>query len=324
MLQHPASLNAFQQYRQACSLLSDTSRATLPAWYQEALDLDYQVHIRHDGNSVRAFFYDRAKNEWSDAPPLSEATLTEEEAALIYAQQLLTHVRSLKGKSLGVVVHVADEFATAELKPGLDNPAALPDLRKIAFDTPGEILDDSSVPPNQASWRVIPYSAAGSETIGTTITLSRRLDPFFTVLRELGDSMNFPIITHSLSSPLVAMAGLHTVVSKDRGKPFVGVFLYPWFTVMAFFNEHHDLRLIRSLQHRGIRRPSNFRHALATTNASLEFEDPDLYVVPLGAEVDQKVAEDLERSFPDSHVETVNFPVEGPHPRVGSRDGSLG
>ncbi len=281
----------------------------MPAWYQEALDLDFQVHIRHDGNSVQAFFFDRAKNEWSDAPPLSEATLTEGEAASTYAQQILKHVRSLKGTSLGVVVHVADEFATAELKPELDNPAALPDLRETAFNMPGEILDDSSVPPDQASWRVVPYPATGSETIGTTITLSRRLDPFFTVLRELGDNENFPIVTHSLSAPLVAMAGLHSIVSKDRGKPFVGVFQYPWFTVMAFFNEHHDLRLIRSLQHRGIRRPSNFRHALSTTNASLEFEDPDLYIVPLGAEVDQKVPEDLERSFPDSHVETVKFPV---------------
>lgn len=313
-LEHPASLNAFQQFRQACSLLSETSRATLPAWYQEALDLDFQVHIRHDGTTVKAFFFNRSKNEWSDAPPLSEATLTEEEAASNYAQQLLKHVRSLKGTSLGIVVHIADEFATAELKPELDNPAALQDLRETAFNMPGEILDDSSTPPDQASWRVIPYPAAGSEVIGTTITLSRRLDPFFTILRDLGDSENFPIVTHSLSAPLVAMIALHSIVRKDSGKPLVGILQYPWFTVMAFFNEHHDLRLIRTLQHRGIRRPSNFRHALSTTNASLEFEDPDIYVVPLGAEVDQKVPGDLEKSFPESLVETVSFPVSGAVP----------
>jgi len=313
-LVHPASLNAFQQFRQACSLLSDTSRATLPAWYQEALDLDFQVHIRSDGTSVRAFFYDRAKKEWSDAPQISEATLTEQEAASTYAQQLLKHVRSLKGTSLGVVLHIADEFATAEMKPELNNPAALQDLRETAFDMPGEILDDSSVPPDQGSWRVLPYPASGSEVIGTTITVSRRLGPFVAVLRSLGDSENFPMVTHSLSAPLVAVMGLHSVVRKDRGKPAVGILQYPWFTVLAFFNEHHDLRLVRTLQHRGIRRPSNFRHALATTNASLEFVEPDLYVVPLGAEVDQKVPEDLERSFPGSLVETVAFPVPGPVP----------
>jgi hypothetical protein len=113
---------------------------------------------------------------------------------------------------------------------------------------------------------------------------------------------------------MVAIMGLHSVVRKDRGKPAVGILQYPWFTVMAFFNEHHDLRLIRTLQHRGIRRPSNFRHALATTNASLEFVEPDLYVVPLGAEVDRKIPEDLEGSFPDSFVETVGFPAPGTVP----------
>lgn len=313
-LEHPASLNAFRQYRQACSLLRETSRATLPAWYQEALDLDFQVHIRADGTTVRAFFFDRAKNEWSDAPTLSEAVLTDGDAVSTYAHQLLKHVRSLKGTSLGVVLHIADEFATAELKPVLDNPAALTDLRETAFNMPGEILDDSSVPPDQASWRVMPYPAAGSEVIGTTITISKRLDPFVSVLRELGNRQNFPVVTHSLAAPLVAIAGLHSVIRKDGGKPVVAILQYPWFTVMAFFNEHLDLRLVRTLQHRGIRRPSNFRHALATTNASLEFVEPDLYVVPLGAEVDQKVPEDLKRSFPDSLVETVNFPVPGAVP----------
>ncbi len=310
-LEHPAALNPFKRFRQACSLLSETSRATLPAWYQDALGLEFQIHIRHDGSSVQAFFFDRSKNEWSDVPPISEATLSNGELASTYAEQLLKHVRSLKGNSLGVVFHVADEFATAELKPELDNPAALPDLRENAFVKPGEILDDSSVPPDQASWRVIPYPAAGSEVIGTTITISRRFDPFLKILRDLGDKKNFPIVTHSLSAPLVALAGLHSVILPNRGKPVVAILQYPWFTMMAFFNEYHDLRLIRTLQHRGIRRPSNFRHALSTTNASLEFVEPDIYVVPLGAEVDLKVPEDLERSFPGSMVQTVQFPVVG-------------
>ena len=264
-----------------------------------------------DGDSIDAFFFVKSKNKWTDAPPISEAVFTNEEAAIAYAGQILQHARSLRGSSLGVVVHVADEFATAELKPELDNPAFLQDIRETAVDTPGDILDDSSVPADQASWRVIPYPAAGSEVIGTTVTTSRRLDLFFNVLRDLGNRSNFPIITHSLSSPLVIIAGLHSVVREDRAKPFVALMQYPWFTVMAFFNEHHDLRLIRTLQHRGVRRPSNFRHALATTNASLEFEEPDIYVVPLGAETDHAVSTDLSRSFPDSLVETVKFPVHG-------------
>lgn len=308
-LEHPASLNAFQQFRQACSILSETSRATLPAWYQEALELDFQLHIRSDGTSVHTFFHNRPKNEWSAGQPLTEETMADPEKAYAYAAQLIKDVRAIKGTSVGVILHIADEFATAELKPELDNPAALPDLRETVVHKPGEILDDSSVPPDQASWRVLPYPASGGEVIATTITLSRRLDRFLTALRQVGERSNFPVITHALSAPLVVVMGLPSAITPAPGKPFVAILQYPWFTAMAFFNEHSDLRLIRTLQHRGLRRPPNFRQALSTTNASLEFLDPDLFVIPLGGDVDAQVAVDLRESFPESAVLTARFPA---------------
>ncbi|QTN33780.1 hypothetical protein HZ994_16155 [Akkermansiaceae bacterium] len=313
-LEHPASLNAYQQFRQANAILKETSRAVLPAWYQEALELDFQIHIRIDGTSVRTFFFNRPANEWGEAPPLSEAALKDPEQALAFGNQILRNTRALKGNSLGVVLHIADEFATAELKPELDNPAALSDLRETAFQTPGEILDDSSVPPEQASWRVMPYPASGSEVIGTTITLSRSLADFLSVLRVLGEEQNFPIITHALSAPLVAISGMPTLIQPSGEKPFVCLLQYPWFTVLAFFSEHSELRLIRTLQHRGMRRPSNFRNALATTSASLEFVDPDIYLMPLSLDADQRFAEDLARNFPESSVVTVSHEAVGTLP----------
>lgn len=249
-----------------------------------------------------------------------------EEQATTFGTQLVDHVRSLKGSSVGVVLEIADEFATAELKPELDNPAALPELRASAFEMPAEVLDDSSVPPDQASWRVLPYPAAGAEVIGTTITISKRLDGFCRTLRSVGAEGNFPVIVHSLSAPLIAMMGLPLIIRADPMRPFVAIFQYPWFTAMAFFNEHSDLRLIRTLQHRGMRRPANFRHALATTNASLEFVDPDLYVIPLSEDADGKIPEDLQKSFPDSKVHDVRFAPVGalsanvPEPAISVSD----
>lgn len=233
---------------------------------------------------------------------------------MAFAAQLLKQVKEQKGTSLGVVIHIADEFATAELKPELDNPGVLNDLREKAFQAPAEILDDSSVPESQASWRVMPYPAEGSEVIGSTITISTRLENFISTLRTFGENKNFPIVVQSLSAPLVAIMGLSSIVRKDSEKPYVAILQYPWFTVMAFFNRHSDIRLIRTLQHRGMRRASNFRHALATTNASLEFVDPDLYVVPLAQEVDANITEDLRKSFPDSTVEMAALPITAPMP----------
>lgn len=313
-LVHPASLNALQQFRQANSLLRETSRATLPAWYQEALELDYQVHVRVDGARIDTFFYNKLKNEWTEGSPLTNSVFSDEEATTAFANHYLNQVRSLKGISLGVVVHLADEFSTAELDPELNNPAALPELREAIYHEPGKILDDTSIPADQASWRVMPYPAAGSEVIGTTISISRRLERFLSQLRNLGDERNFPIITHALSAPLVAIMGLSELIAGGRNKPLVAILQYPWFTAMAFFNEHLDLRLIRTLQHRGLRRPSNFRHSLATTNAALEFVDPDLYVVPLGEDVDTSLVGDLEKSFPESLIKRAEFPTVPPIP----------
>ncbi|MEP2775212.1 MAG: hypothetical protein ABJQ29_02060 [Luteolibacter sp.] len=313
-LEHPATLNPFQQFRQACALLSETSRAVLPAWYQDALELDFQLHIRIDGQSVRTFFHNRATKEWSAGIPLTEEVIGNEELTLAFAVQLLKQVKELKGTSVGVVLHIADEFATAELKPELDNPGALAELREKAYYSPAEILDDSSVSQSQASWRVMPYPAEASEAIGTTVTISTRLNPFICALRIFGESRNFPIVVQSLSAPLIAIMGLPSIIRKESENPYVAILQYPWFTAMAFFNKHSDLRLIRTLQHRGMRRASNFRHALATTNASLEFVDPDLYVVPLAPEVDNNMAEDLRKSFPQSFVDTASFPACGAIP----------
>jgi hypothetical protein len=329
-LQHPSSLNAFQRYRQACVILKKTSRASNPAWYQEALDLDLQLHIRTDAVSFSCFLHDRKKNQWSAGPAMREEILRDPSLSENFAREILKLARSHGGRSLGVILHVADEFATSELKPELDNPAALNDLRYAAIRDPASILEDATVSADQASWRVLPYPAAGAETIGTAITITRQYAPFLQSLRDTAAKENFPLITHALSAPLVVMAGLADSVKPTPGKPFIAILQYPSFTVMAFFNEHSDLRLVRTLQHRGIRRAGNFRNTLHTTNASLEFINPDLFVLPLGKEVDTQLVADLETSMPESRVELVDLPsIDGqpswcPEPWVTSQPPKTG
>jgi hypothetical protein len=308
-IQHPASLNVLQQFGQACSILKNTSRANNPAWYQDALELDFQLHIRPDGPQISSYYFDRKKDRWSAGPSLSEEILEDSSKLEPILTDVLRFARSNGATSLGVIIHIADEFATTELKPELDNPAALHDLRDTAVNDPASIVEDSSILADQASWRVIPYPAAGSEVIGTAITLTRQFAPFIATLRQTGERANFPIATQALSAPLVAIMGLPQSLQPTPGKAFVAILQYPWFTVLAFFNEHADLRLIRTLQHRGVRRATNFRNALATTSASLEFVDPDLFLLPLGPEVDTTLEANLRVTFSNSRVEVLNQPA---------------
>jgi hypothetical protein len=304
-IQHPKLLGAFQRFKQAGNLSRKTSRAINAAWYAEALDLGLQLHLRMDGATIISFYHDHSKSRWSNGPALTEEALYDSAKLSSFVSETLRYARASGASSLGVILHIADEFAITELKPDFDNPGALADIRAAALRDPGSILQDTSRTADQVSWRVIPYPAGGSAAIGTVITVSQHYAPLFKLLRETGEHENFPIITHALSAPLVALLGLGETIQPTAGKPFVAILQYPWFTTLAFFNGHSDLRLIRTLQHRGLRRPTNFRNSLATSNAALEFVDPDLFLVPLGSNVDATLAVDLQTSFTASRVEVV-------------------
>ena len=299
---HPSSLNKFRQFVQACGVLRETTRATNPAWYQEALDLPVQLHIRVDGPGITSYLFTRADGQWQPGPVLDEACLREPARMAETAIAALNLAQSRQAAALGVILHLADEFATAELKPELDNPAALPDLREAAIKDPASILADSSINPEQSSWRVLPYPGQGSQSIGTTIALSRQYASFIDVLRQTGETHNFPLVGCALSSPLVLMMGLPQLLPLEPGKSFVTILQYPWFTALVFCNEHADLMLIRTLQHRYQHRPANLRHALATTHASLEMVDPDLFILSLGETADHALESDLASAFPASRV----------------------
>jgi len=306
--QPPASLNALQQFDQACSILRNTTRASNPAWYQDALELNFQLHIRPNGPHISAFYWDGKKSQWSPGPSFTEEILGDAAKLEPVLTELLRHARAHGASALGVILHIADEFATTELKPELNNPASLPELREAAISDPASILEDSSILAAQASWRVLPYPAAGSEVIGTTVTVTRQYESLLTTLRQIGENANFPIITQALSAPLVALMGLAQSLVPTPDKPFVVILQYPWFTALAFFNEFADLRLIRTLQHRGIRKPTNFHNALATTNASLEFVDPDLFLMPLGQDVDTTLDGTLRARFTNCRIEVLAPP----------------
>jgi len=305
--QHPSALNPLQRYSQACAVLRSTSRARNDAWYRQALDLDFQLHLRADGTGVLCRAWTRKTGQWSTGPAVDEDTLKNPEKFPAFAAEVVAFAQKSGATAVGVVLHVADEFATTELKPSFDNPGALADLRVAAEVDPASILDDSSIPPDQNSWRILPYPAAGSEAIATTITLTRLYGPFLDQLRLAGEAANFPVVTHALSAPLVALLTIPRAVRPSEGRTFLTVLHYANFTVLAFFNEHGDLRLIRTLQHRGQRRPSNLRHAASTTTAALEFVDPEVYLLHLSPHADPGLIADLRVVFPSSRVEEIDW-----------------
>jgi hypothetical protein len=309
-LQHPSGLNLVQQYRQASHFLRRTSRAKNPAWYQHPLELDFQLHIRSDGAGVTAFLHDHRENLWAPGPPLEEQHLLDSDAITAYTTAALEHVRSAGGTALGVVLHVADEFSLTEIKPELHDREKLDQLRQQAIDDPPSVLADF-IQPDQSSWRLLPYLSPASHSIATAATVSRRHAPALDALRALGDREDFPVVTCALSSPLIALLGIHGNVKRTPERPAVAILQYTSFTVIAFFDGNSDLMLLRTQLHRGLHRPPNFRHTIATALASLEIDSPDIFVFPLGRDVDRTLPADLGPVFPTCHIEEVAVPGAG-------------
>lgn len=335
--QHPSESNPFQRYRQAVRLLRTTTRASNKAWYQDAHELDFQLHLRSDGTRLDSWYHDRRTGDWTPGPVWDEALVTDAATATALAREAIARAKAAKAPGIGIVLHVADEFATAEIKPEFDNPGALNELRQKIQDEPFQVLDDTSLSENDFSWRLIPYPASGSDAIATSVTLSRRYAAMLGTFRRAGEEANFPVITRALSAPLIALLGipaqlghLHPTVaptsapaderspqeadgsapasSQTATRSILAILPYPRFTLLAFFNGHGDLRLLRTLQHRGQRGPTNLRHVIATTSAALELADPLTLVLPVQRELDPQFLAALNAASP--HQENGDVPLE--------------
>jgi len=305
--QHPSELNPLQLYRQASSILRGTSRATNDGWYQRPLEQQFQLHLRIDGSRAETWIYEPSTGRWKSAPDFPENLILEPSKIAEFAKTSVALAKQAGARSLGIILHIADEFATTEIKPQLDNPGALAELREQIVNDPFAVLDDSSLSADEHSWRLIPYPAGGSEAIATAIILSRQADEFVAKLRAYGNTNNFPVVVDAFSAPLVALLTLPDLKTGPNDNPFIGVLPYARFTVLAFFNEHGDLRLLRTLQHRGQRRPSNLRHAVATTATALEMSAPEIFVLPLAGEPDHQMVSDLKLVFESSSIHEINW-----------------
>lgn len=298
--QHPEGLNPFKRYRQASAIYRSTSRASNPAWYSNALDLPYRVFVHTDGTAIRCCEHVADQDSWSDLTDQLPDDLFEEAGARTFAELILHRARQHGAKSAGIILLLADDFATAEIKHDLDNPAALNELRAQIAVEPYSVLDDSSLPADEHTWRLLPYTAAEGGSIATAITLPRDPSSFLDVVRRFGIDRNFPLITRAVSAPLVALLALPEIFTGRSGNPFIVVLPYPRFTVLSFFNAHGDLVLLRTLQHRGHHRASNLHHAASTTADALEFEAPDILVLPMSAAHDDQLLPDLQAVFEKS------------------------
>ena len=282
-LVHPSELSTWQCFSQARKINRETSRSKNSAWYKKPTELDAQLHLFVEGDTVVRASHRSASGDtvtWSDVevPPVSGEA---EEIQAYFDTFFEAHLKK-KHRSLGVILHLADEFAISELTRLSEAPENYDELRNQLLYDPKEALEDHSVTVADLSFRLMPYRGEQNAPFaGVAITISRRHHELLKQFRSCGEQANFPIRTTALSAPLEALASLPILFDAKPEKPFCALFAYQDLSVVAFFNENAELSLLRSIRHHHGGIPANAHVIVQTMAVSLELADPDVYLMCL-------------------------------------------
>lgn len=253
----PGELKPADIYRQARTVASKTSRSGDGDWYRAPEELNCQWHLWFDGGrEVVSATFSRLDNRWRAGPELPLAKLTTGEGV----KELLGEFFSAKyfdpkPKSLGVILHVADEFGLAEIvdlnDSGLEGGDDFGVMRYNLIDEPLEVLADRDVSPDSTSWRLLPFwGALQGQSRCVAVALSRARETFLKTLMTCGEEMRMPIRVAVASAPVEALAGLPLAQPDLKGGRLV---VMPYFKQTAVFalSPEGELRVARTLGHRG-------------------------------------------------------------------------
>lgn len=328
-IKHPSVLNPWQTYRQAKTLLKQTSRASNADWYRDAYELDRQWHLWIDGARVESAVFDRRSGEWFKGPvPVlpkdtgrsagteksvsSEAVvgmhenLNQDQFEAVFASFEEEDLKRLhialselvkskdyggKVKSLGLVIHVAEEFGLADLAPEYSMDDDFESLRDLLSVDPVEALGDHTIDRLAQSWNLLPYwGITEGERRCVAVQISRKYQPLIEELKNYSRTRNIPIQTAVVSAPLEALRMVPFLLdpadTSKNGNIFV--FNYQRFSALAVLNPAGELVMMRSLPHRpGQPHANRLGEVLVNTAASVGLDDPLVSIVlmsPVGQE----------------------------------------
>lgn len=253
----PSELKPEDIYRQARLVAAKTSRGSDRNWYREAFDLPCQWHLWFDGGrEVVSATFSRQDNSWRTGPVIHLANLTTADGtADLLGELISSRFFSQTPKALGVILHVADEFALASLKQSTDSAGEAGDdmdiLRFNLIDDPLESLADKDVSLETTSWRLLPlWGATPGSPRGTAIALSRSREAFLREVLAHGEERRLPIRVALSAAPVETLAVLPLLNPKLEGGRLV-LIPYLKYTVVFAIVAPGELRSVRSLSHRG-------------------------------------------------------------------------
>lgn len=316
-LTDPTLLSPADAYRQAKLLYSRNDRSSGdPNWYQSADNLDLQWHLWFEGGrDVLSAALSLKDHTWRAGPALPLATLTtSENVEQLLAAALSPAVFGCKPKAMGVILHIADEFALSKLDENTAPAASSEDLQILRYnliDQPLEVLEDKKVSDELTSWRLLPFPGAKpSHSRCTAVTISRNRESFLQKLIAAGENASIPVRVSITSAPIEALAAIPTVYSPTSQGSLV-VMPYLKFTAVFLLNAAGDLVTARSLSHRSdIPIPVGLGEILWNMSVRAEMvgidESPSVFVVGSNAQIIKAIKNELDPASPHGRTFRVD------------------
>ncbi|MCB1091547.1 MAG: hypothetical protein KDL87_08445 [Verrucomicrobiae bacterium] len=348
---HPSVLNDWQIFRQAKMVASHTSRASNPDWYKEATEVDRQWHIWVDGMDVVSAVFDRISGQWYAGPEpvlprdtgasvgtqkaipkdvvkslhdsLNDAQLeaifaTFEEDGLRKLHETLSRLISGKemggkAKSLGIILHMADEISICDLAPEYSSDEDFDSVRELLAVDPHEALGDQTADTVGNTWKLLPYwGVKEGERRSVAVQVTRRFQSLFFELDRYSQSHNVPIVASAYVAPLEALSLTPWLIDPEDSSHDgdIIVFQYRRFSTLAVLNEEGELVQFRSLQHRmGQDFPSSLGEILTNTAASVGLANPSVTIAAMSLVNQDGLAADLSAFFADRTPMSIGLVV---------------
>ncbi|TDU70882.1 hypothetical protein EI77_02000 [Prosthecobacter fusiformis] len=297
----PCELKAADIYRQARTVASKTSRSTDSHWYRVPEELPWQWHLWFDGGrEVCSATFSKQHNRWQPGPTLPLANLTTGEGVNeVMGELMSSRYFQDKPKALGVILHVADEFALAEIAQVGEAVGEAGDdfqiLRYNLIDDPREVLADREVSTEANSWRLLPFwGATAGQPRCTAVTLSRSREAFLQTLLSCAEDLRIPVRTAVTNAAVESLASL-PLLRPDMAGGCLVAFAFYKFTAVFAIGLSGELQTVRSLSHRGGSPvPTAYGDILWNMALGAELDTPKVLLVSAQASVLQAAAQELE------------------------------
>ena len=123
---------------------------------------------------------------------------------------------------------------------------------------------------------------------------------------KLGCRKNFPVKTCAISAPLCAIGSFPLfTTAKENGT--INILNYDTFTLVAFFNKHADLMMLRYMPHPvGSKTPPNLGPAAMASATAFELVSPEINVLSMVQNNVDDMLVSLQGSMPGSEILTVD------------------